>query len=193
MVHQVTPIWLLKWGPKYKAEHVNALVDRLARFTDARVLCWTDDPSGVRCETRALPDIGLRGWWWKVWLFSQAEPFLFMDLDVVPVGDLAPMVHATGPLTIIKDPWQAGYNSSVFKTDGSLARIWHDFTPAVARRLHGDQDWITEQAPGADLWPAEWCRSYKADLRKFNPPGPACRVVYFHGRPKPWEVSHTWL
>lgn len=190
----MTPIYCLKWGTKYTAEHVNALARRVAKHSDAPFMCWTDNADGVECETWPLPGLALRGWWWKVWLFSLKKPFLFLDLDVVPIGDLSPLVDSPGALSIIKDPWQAGFNSSVFRTDGSLSRVWDAFRPDKdARRLHGDQDWITEQVPDAALWPADWCRSYKAHLRSTKAPGPDCRIVYFHGRPKPWDVSHDWM
>lgn len=194
MVHPVTAVYCLKWGTKYTANHVNALASRVRRFSDARLVCWTDNPDGVECETWPLPGVPLKGWWWKVWLFSLERPFLFLDLDVVPVGDLAPLIDMPGPLTIIKDPWQAGFNSSVFKTDGSLSRLWWSFRPdRDTRRLHGDQNWITEQFPQAAEWPPEWCRSYKADLGKTKSPDRDARIVYFHGKPKPWEVSHEWM
>lgn len=51
-----------KWGDAYTAAHVNALARGLNRGiwpTDYRLVCVTDDPTGVECETFPLwPDHG---------------------------------------------------------------------------------------------------------------------------------------
>ena len=67
---------------------------------------------------------------------------------------------------------------------------------AVTRACWGDQGIIREVygdkvarwdavAPGAVV-------SYKADLKKMLAPEGAS-VVCFHGKPRPWDVSHPWI
>jgi hypothetical protein len=192
------PIFLLKWGTKYGADDVNRLARSIRRHAaePVDIVCFTDDPIGVEVMAPLLPIApALSGWWWKVWLFSRGIPFLFMDLDCVVIGDVTGL-HRPAPLTILKDPWQPGFNSSVMSTDGSLSRVWQDFTPSVMGQLHGDQDWLFRQVPDAALYEAGPCLSFKADMMGLDRPPADCRLVYFHGRPKPAEafaLGAAWI
>ncbi|MDK1386372.1 hypothetical protein QN224_13230 [Sinorhizobium sp. 8-89] len=187
------PVFLLKWGTKYCAADVNRLAQSIRRHAarPVNIICFTDDPAGVQTRTMVLPkidDIELHGWWWKVWLFSAGIPFLFLDLDCVVVGDVTAL-HRDAPLTILKDPWQEGFNSSVMSTNGSLSRVWKDFIGSGAiREMHGDQDWITSQVPDAVLYETGLCRSFKAEMKGLDRPPADCRLVYFHGKPKPLDA-----
>eukprot|EP00602_Paraphysomonas_sp_CaronLab_P000109 CAMPEP_0185030618 /NCGR_PEP_ID=MMETSP1103-20130426/17591_1 /TAXON_ID=36769 /ORGANISM="Paraphysomonas bandaiensis, Strain Caron Lab Isolate" /LENGTH=303 /DNA_ID=CAMNT_0027565815 /DNA_START=481 /DNA_END=1389 /DNA_ORIENTATION=- len=97
-----TTIVMVKWGTKYGAEYVNALVLALYRFLtpenaqNTSIVCFTDTPEDEKLirrpgvEYRLLPDIkswGWRGWWCKAYLFSpEAALFgrvLYLDLDTV--------------------------------------------------------------------------------------------------------------
>lgn len=197
----LSTVVLVKWGTKYKAKDVNRLARSIRRHCadGPDVICYTDDPRGIEaCPAAPLPDIpGVTTWWWKLWLFTIERPWLYLDLDVVVTGDLAPLAPF-GPLRILKDPWQPRrFNSSVMATDGTMRHLWDDIRPADMRRLHGDQDWISERAQGAKVYPRGLCQSYKADVigQRHNAvsaqsalhsrPGDDCRVVYFHGQPKP--------
>jgi len=184
------PIFLLKWGKKYTAEDVNRLSRSIRRHAASPVdiICFTDDTTGVEVTAPLLPvDPTLTGWWWKLWLFSLKIPFLFLDLDCVVVGDVTSL-HRPAPLTILKDPWQPGFNSSVMSTDGSLSRVWQDFAPGVMGQMHGDQNWLSRQVPDAAVYEAGLCRSFKAEMTGLDRPPADCRLVYFHGRPKPAQA-----
>lgn len=203
----------VKWGSKYPADWVNRLACGVQRNLTLphRMICYTDDPIGVQCETRELP-AGLTGWWNKLWLFQEPrEAMLFFDLDVVIVGNLNALTQFNG-FTIVKDGWQKGYNSSVMFLKGDLTHVWEQFmrdrpdSPVAVpgrRRMHGDQDWITHALPNAMLFPRVWCESYKIDLcgqqrggrlpAQSRPPSADARVVYFHGDPKPDTVAEAWV
>ncbi|MBZ7921657.1 hypothetical protein LAC81_07665 [Ensifer adhaerens] len=195
------PVFLLKWGTKYCAADVNRLTRSIRRHADrsVNILLFTDDPAGVDgVNVFRLPaDENLIGWWWKVWLFSAGIPFLYLDLDCVVVGDITSLHRPDRSLTILKDPWQAGFNSSVMSTDGSLTRIWQSFKVSNAmKEMHGDQDWITEQVPDAALYQDGLCRSFKAEMQEFDRPPADCRLVYFHGKPKPLDAlmrGASWI
>jgi hypothetical protein len=156
-----------------------------------RFLCLTDDLRGLEgVDTQPLTD-SLDGWWNKLLLFKPGVltgRMLYLDLDVVIVDSLDPLAERTEPLCIIRDycfPDQ--YNSSVMAFHANAhPQIWERFTQQVAKRLHGDQNWITEQVPGAYLWPPEWCVSYKWGAAQKLPKG--ARVVVMHGQPKPHEL-----
>lgn len=198
----LAPIFLVKHGKKYSAMDVNRLARSIRRHAPkpVTIICFTDDFAGVNeAEVALLPiEPKLVGWWWKVWLFSTGVPFLFLDLDCVVVDDVSPLFRAA-PLTILKDPWQPGFNSSVMATDGTLTRVWEDFVRSNAMaEMHGDQDWITRQVPDAALYEPGVCLSYKAEMEGLGlerPPA-GCRLVYFHGRPKPEEalrLGQRWI
>ncbi|NEI52712.1 hypothetical protein GR217_34400 [Rhizobium leguminosarum] len=185
-------IFLLKWGTKYGADDVNRLARSIRRHAarPVDIICFTDDPAGLfETTTPALLPIDptISGWWWKVWLFSLGVSFLFLDLDCVVIGDVTGL-HLPAPLTILKDPWQPGFNSSVMSTDGSLSRVWREFTPDVMGELRGDQDWISRQVPDAALYHPGLCRSFKAEMVGLDRPPADCRLVYFHGVPKPAQA-----
>lgn len=45
----------------------------------------------------------------------------------------------------------------------------------------------------ADLFPEEWCQSYKLHYLRRGKLSDDCRIVAFHGRPKPHEVNDFWV
>ena len=78
----------VKWGDKYPAEYVHKLQNGVSRHLTIphRFVCFTDDPAGLECETKPLPD-GLDGWWNKVWLFKRGlfdDRVIYLDLDISP-------------------------------------------------------------------------------------------------------------
>jgi hypothetical protein len=55
------------------------------------------------------------------------------------------------------------------------------------------QGWINEtHAVHVDLFPEDWIASYKLAVRDWGLPKD-CRIVSFHGRPKPSEVDELWI
>lgn len=173
-----------------------------------RFLCMTDDPRGINPNVEILPleDEGLEGWWYKVTLFKQQlyhikEPTLYLDLDVVIKNDIEPFFDLPGEFCIIEDwnsyPERRFWNSSIFRfIPGAHPEVWEDFIKnpdEIIRRLHGDQEWITEKMPNPTLWPKEWCPSFKANCidrrkRTLLPEPEAAKIVVFHGRPNPPEA-----
>ena len=115
--------------------------------------------------------------------------------------------------------WVPQFNSSVMRfRSGTHRRILEDFHAEVEagrlvkkrewdaclrardkvvywnglRRFGGDQEWISRRmGAGGKLgelcYPAPWILSYKKGCRKRIPEG--CRVMVFHGEPKPHEVT----
>lgn len=190
-------IALLKVGTKYTSDHVNRLVKLLPNH---RVLCFTDNDKGLKCASAPLPldqYNGVEGWWWKLWLFSMQPWQLYLDLDVTPVGDVGDLMAASG-WRAIKDPWQKCLNTSVVKIGVRGCDLWRAFLherPDRGPRAHlGDQDFFTRQiGETCSVWLEDWVVSYKHKiLGKGNPKGPEkipkeCRMVYYHGQPKPWD------
>jgi hypothetical protein len=106
-------------------------------------------------------------------------------------------------------------NSSVLAWNHStVSHIWNDFqkNPAVAQRLHGDQDWIWQTSKQIiKFWPKEWVQSYKWEVRRREQltvsngkrqfktvdhsveVHPDCAVTVFHGDPKPQDVQDKFV
>lgn len=185
----------IKTGDKYGPEYVTNLRDGIARHCsiEHNFVCFTDKPvDGVRCYP--LP-ADLPGWWAKIGLFKIGRPLIYFDLDVVVTGDVTPLTNIE-TFSIIKDWWWPGFNSSVMVLTGNERHVYDRFRPELIEHLPmGDQQWITQQMPGAELLPADWFPSFKADDCRAAPKAGA-KAVVFHGMPKPHEcggwVAQAW-
>jgi len=180
----MTNVVCVNVGTKYSEEYVEKL--------EAMVSQHTKYPFNFVCiRASEFP-----GWWAKLDLFNKrSERTLYFDLDTVIVGNIDPLFEYNGPFAIIKDWWAHGYNSSVMSIAPSFGRhIRTQFHKDYMVRYHGDQDWITERAPRADLWQTiapGAIGSYKADHLEDGPED--FSVVCFHGVPKPHEFTEGWV
>ena len=220
----------LKHGDKYSSQYVNTLYSMVKRnltipFT---MVCLTDNKQGIDSDILCL-DLPkeLTGWWCKPYMYSADLPLngtiLYMDLDVVVSGNLNKLFdYEPDNWCVIRDftramqPQWEKYNSSVvrFKV-GQLHNVWAEFRkdPQKIIRSHfGDQDWLWTAAKGtAKLWPDEWIRSWKWEIRKDRhlqsgtkgnrkfrtvedvvPPDDCC-ICVFHGDPNPHNCDDPWV
>jgi hypothetical protein len=202
----------IKWGNKYSAEYVNKLAAMVKRNLSIpyRFVCLTEDTKGIApgIETLPLPDMeidGLTGWWHKISMFRPTVhdlegQTLFLDLDVVITGSLDCFFDLPGDFCIIKD-WayksRRMWNSSVFRLEiGKQTNVYEEFIRKgpdnVMKKLHGDQNFITEVITDATVWPADWCQSYKyhccvpRDTTPHLPDG--AKILIFHGKPDHHEA-----
>ena len=222
----------LKHGDKYSSQYVNTLYSMVKRnltipFTFA---CLTDNRQGIDKDILCL-DLpkDLTGWWCKPYMYSNELPLngtiLYMDLDVVISGNLNKLFdYEPGKWCVIRDftramqpNWQK-YNSSVIRFKrGQLDHVWRDFYKdpnKVIKGHFGDQDWLwtaTNKANPATLWPDEWIRSWKWEVRKDRHlqggvkgnrkfrtvedvvPDPQCSICVFHGDPNPHNCEDPWV
>lgn len=238
----VACVWV-KGNVPYTADYVTRLYSMAARHYagEFEFVCFTDQPeiaapAIARMEplrrfehTRivVIPSPApLAGWWSKLELFNPAHAtalcsrVLYLDLDVLIVGDLRPLVEfkvdgRASPFAMVPPGGNfkpfgyrtvTRYNSSVmvFQPSAHLARLYTDFRPEFATfgyrqrpvtnenagrlPLWGDQDWIGEREPGADVMPAEWFPRY-SDLKPGHDDHKA-RVVLCK-KPKPHVAAKT--
>jgi len=212
-----------KWGTKFGPEYVNRL-HRMVRSHldgDYRFVCFTDDDRGLDAgiEAFALPDVPVVGdrinrGWKKLGVLSapladlEGEA-LYLDLDVVITGDLAPFFELPGEFFVIKDykffRYRHSYtgNTSVFRFAvnahaGLLQRV-AGMGERVLRDFRNEQEvisWYMRDQGLLQYWPRGWCPSYKHDCVHLMPLGlvkpprlPAgARVIVFHGDPKPEDA-----
>jgi hypothetical protein len=219
----------MRWGTKYGPEYVNRLYAMVARHLRGafRFVCLTDDASGVRTEVQCLPipplalpeGIPERGWT-KLTTFSAdlhglRGTALFLDLDVVIVGDITPFFEHPGRFLIIHDwkrPWRVTGNSSVYRFEiGAYPEALERFRQeheSIRARLRNEQAWLSEymQHQGVlGYWPREWCASWKYHcvprwpFNHFVPPSvpTGARILVFHGVINPPDAlagrsTHAW-
>ncbi len=98
----------IKWGTKYEPHYVNNLYRMVQEHytKDFTFTCFTDDPKGLKCDTRDIPDIeplhpkywfGKENYCWdrSKFLMFNAHNFLgyqgkwcYLDLDVIIQGNI---------------------------------------------------------------------------------------------------------
>lgn len=163
----------------YTVEYVSRLRDMVARWIDRpfRFCCLTDQPELMPKGVEPIAVTKLHGFapWTKLELFNPVRQWtgrmLYLDLDTLIVSPLAPIVDMPAPFAITADPTNKKnrthdsfgraivrrFNSSVMVWDGGTQTdLYTGWTPAVADRLSGDQDWVGERKPGAVTMPREW-------------------------------------
>lgn len=223
----------LKHGAKYGPEYVNKLYNMVKRHCtlDFDFVCLTENVNGLDPHIKTLPlPSELQGWWCKPYMYSADLPLngtiLYMDLDVVIANNIDQLfTYKPGKWCTIRDftramrpKWQK-YNSSVVRFEaGQLNAVWTGFkhdAKNIQRRLFGDQDWLYEATfrdNPAELYPDEWIRSWKWEIRKsreFAPggrkgarefktienvePRKDCCVCVFHGDPNPSHCKDPWV
>ncbi|MEY3853917.1 MAG: hypothetical protein RI910_2897 [Verrucomicrobiota bacterium] len=127
---------------------------------------------------------------------------LFLDIDIVIVGNMDAFFQQPGDFLIIRD-WQKGHytgNSSVYRwRAGAYPDVLDYFRAnldAVRKRHRNEQEYLTAHlsAQGkVSYWPETWCRSFKKHCVKYfpfsfwqTPEIPAgAKIVVFHGLPNP--------
>lgn len=193
----------IPFGVEY-VERLKSMADRFAG-AEFQMVCLTDRPDELPRDIRPIcispfPDV--KAWWNKLLLFSPSMPLrgrvVYLDLDVLLVNFLWPIVEQTsrialaphagnfngaGGLSVVKR-----YNSSVMSFEaGSMPSLFTRWTPDVARRLWGDQDWIGEQVPDEQTMPLAWFPR----LSEVSPPWPDEAKVVLCKKPKNHDAVNS--
>lgn len=234
---QMLTVITFKWSQpgyrsKYDAAHVNTMQRMVARHYPHphRFVCITDDPAGVDCETWPLwsdysevpnptwPDRGPSCYRrLKLFEYASCYPWVWLDLDAVITGDLAPLWHRPEPIVTYTPPGLSGGINGAMLLCNEPERfrfVWDLFDPDVSPKettrlgyRGSDQAWLTAclQHCSGKWGEADGCYDYSG-LRKpgmgMRASGSArrrvalptdARIVFFHGKPDPWEVSDQWV
>jgi hypothetical protein len=202
-------VWCVLWGNKYSPEYVYRLQHQVKKQLSVRhqFICITaQELNGVFCYE---PPCDFPGWWQKIGLFkpgvAQAEHInMYLDLDVVIVGELDSLVNAYGDADLAAPrDWSKGTMASPFMIWNPCHRtdyIWQAFDESVMERKapggkqYGDQNYINSIATAwfVEISPPLIC-SYKWHCRAQGGPPQHARVVCFHGKPDPHEVEADWI
>lgn len=214
----------LKWGARYGSDYVNRLYSMAMRNTSRplRVVCFTDDPVGIRpeVEIRPLPVFDLpepmRGHpFRRMFIFqSQVEGLegnvLHLDLDLLITGSIDAFFDYRPELDfVVSENWtQPGQNignMSVFRFRvGALTNVWDRFRPdpmAMMDLYRNSQTFVCRTLGKVEFFPPAWSLSFKHSLVPawplnffITPKLPAdARIVAFTGRPDIDEAaSGVW-
>jgi hypothetical protein len=175
---------------------------------------------GINPAIRIIP-VGLP-YWWSGFVFWQYAPpgietdiLLYLDLDQVIVGSLDDLVLFPSNQAYMKGyPKHACPNgmerftcvSTSLLRAGAGHKVWDEYerlgkpqwdpwNPPGDRLLPiGCQSILDDPKHGIkyDLFPEEWICSYKLQVLQKGLPAD-CRIVAFHGRPKPHEVADQFV
>ncbi|MGY6410247.1 MAG: hypothetical protein ACXIUV_04370 [Alkalilacustris sp.] len=180
----------MKWGGLYGPDYVTVLASAVRAHLDGpvRVVCLTDDPTGIGAEVECLPipDLGLppRMWaggaWPKIALFGHDLHGLrgravFIDLDMVICGDLSELfTHGEGLMAIDEGPWNRApapqTMSALMAFDlgamGYLVDRLRADPEGMAARYRIEQNYLHHEARPLGHWPGGWVLSYKRHLRR---------------------------
>ena len=216
-------ILCVKWGDRYSAEFVNILFRSVKRNLTKkhRFFCVTEDSSGLDEAIQIIPfpeNPGVqRGWpdvLVKLMVFADGfgdlyGPTLFLDLDVVIMGELDVFFdYYPEDFCIIHDwnSWQrrlfntrpALGNSSVFRFfAGKSSTVYERFVEEMADAentavFSTEQSFMTyAMGDKRRWWPEHWVVSFKESCKPtfptnywITPSRPKdCRILVFHGRP----------
>lgn len=185
---------VLRSGGEYNDHHVCLLADSILAHNNVPIVCLSDvDFYHPGVEVRPLLH-KWPGWWSKLELFREfSGPTLYLDLDTVVVGRLPAIGDR---FTMLRDVYRSNdFGSGVMSWARSHLSLYESFLRQPSyymnryrtRRNWGDQAFIRDHLGFVpDLFGDEF-RSYKVHCKSGVPAG--TKAVYFHGKPKPWEVE----
>lgn len=214
---------------KFSAHHVNVAANMVRRHYDGplRINCITDDGDGIDKGIRVIPLWEQYGHirnpsfmtgpscYRRLKAYSEefrdivGPRFVSMDLDMIVVGDLAPLWDRDDDFVIWGDVLlhqRAGvpaYNGSMWMmTAGARRQVWDRFDPmlsptkANASGCKGsDQGWVTYVlGAGEAMWTTEdGVYSWRKHIRTNGEKLPSnARVVFCHGMA--WDRDHpSWF
>ncbi|NYT52836.1 MAG: glycosyltransferase [Candidatus Vesicomyosocius endoextente] len=210
----------IKWGDKFPVKYVNRLFGMVSRHLSIpfRFICFTENNTGIRSEVEIqdLPKLDLplglleRGWR-KLTIFKNnfgdlSGSTLFLDLDIVVVGNLDEFFTFPGDFLIAHDkkkPKKIEGNSSIFRFEiGKYSKILSYFEKnfeLVKSEVRHEQAYLSRELHKQDklkYWPDEWVPSFKYRCcpswikswfqAPFIPKN--AKVILFHGLPNPHEA-----
>ena len=140
-------------------------------------------------------------------MFSLLEPFredmgrvVFMGLDTIITGNIDKLMDYDGPFAMLKDPYFERPCSGVMLFPYT-PEVWEAFTRDHERHAKEHTMFGTPSdmiflatVPHEVIDGPEWgIYSYKAHIKKSPDLLGKARVVYFHGKEKPHELTEGWV
>jgi hypothetical protein len=203
-------------GTKYSRDYVERLAASVRKHLAIdRIIVLVDRPLGIAGVTEInIAWSGLTGWWAKMLLLDPAirgpGRCLFLDLDMVVLGDLKPLAEIESPFAICANFTRAAGNLAWPCRYGSCAMVFQEGWGGWAWRMFwklraelilscpkGDQQAIERLIPNApllqDMLPPGFFLHYRGldDVRQASPQN--AKVVVFGGSHKPHNCTVDWV
>lgn len=201
MAAGITPmhiVCVLKRGPEYTPAHLYSMVNSvLLHNPTAKITCLTDCVINHPSIT-AIPLLHRwAGWWSKIELFRPGliqGPVLYLDIDTIVTGALNEI--PLDDFTMLPNVYRQGdFGSGVMAWVNTPQHIYEEFCKRPGhfmrayrtREKWGDQAFIRDYLGVKPKVFGREFRSYKVHCTKQVPA--QTKVVYFHGKPRPWDVQ----
>lgn len=207
---------VLKSGGVYEPRHVERLREQVEMHLPGALFVALSDQHLKNTKRVPLQHASWVSWWAKMELFRPdlRGDILYFDLDTDIRGSLAD-IAAVNKLTVLRDPYANGTERKpdsaigsgvMYLPEADRADVWEAWNKNTFRVMSafrarglGDQAflqtlWETKAARWQDELPGQLL-SYKVDCNpqwKTGATGtvpPGARVVYGHGRPRPWSAE----
>ncbi len=175
----------MKWGTVYGPEYVNVMHAMVARNVtgDFQLICFTDDPTGVRPEIRCLPlpplgceiPADVPGKWPKIALWGSelaglSGNALFIDLDSVIVANIDGYFDHGDPAKVyVARNWVRLFGNyaqtSVFRfpigKNGYMLDDLRANSAEISRKYRFEQNYVTDHLRGGvNFWPEPWTKHF---------------------------------
>lgn len=206
-----TIVCVLRSGGDFDFYHVSALEKMVKRnfCNHHEFICLTDlaPPKNYQYDLSHIKFIPLEhgwpGWWAKLEALRPGlatNRILFLDLDVCLIRNFDDIIDLTGDFMILRDPGNDSINTAVelFNVD-KISWIYDDFCADSDRYINefiSDQKYLQSKIDQGILHPefiedylSEQVVSYKKQWKAGNCKKHNVRMIYFHGRPRPWNCD----
>lgn len=198
---------VLRKSESFGPEHVLWLKQQCDQYIPHdRFICYSDTP--VDCEWIRL-EMDWPLWWAKMEIYGGAlrGPTLILDLDTVIRGSFAPTSEQLEHSWIMRHFVRNGFSAPEEFACGIMLTT-RAFREKVFNHFITDPNKYIGESRGDDQ--RYFKRYFDKDLRRFQDEFPDAFVSYklhvlqhgltndhvfvnFHGKPRPWDISATWI
>ena len=191
---------VLRTGGEYQPEHVYSLQRQVEKhIPQAEFICLSNVK--LQCNRIALRE-DLPGWWSKMELFKIEGPCLYVDLDTMIVGNCDHWLAkiANSQFACLRDPYRGQRNpkamgSGIMYWSGDVTSVWDAYKKqnCPTKIPGGDQEFLEQTIINAQYVQdfTDDVVSYKADVRDGSYDWRKASIVYFHGKPRPWDQNEV--
>lgn len=188
---------VLRSGGDYTEKHAEKLYQMCKQhIPGADFVCLTN--MNPDCPHERLQN-KWPGWWSKMEIFDQIGECLYFDLDTIIRADCWEWIENIrgSDFAILRDVYRGqrdpnAMQSSIMYWDGDMGWLYDQFADNPDfTHPHGDQGYIQENVKNPVFIQdrTDLVVSYKADIqdKRMNPETKS--VIFFHGKPRPWDQS----